>query len=185
MSRSTPSGQHLRYEASDTRAARFARVSIVLTSAEGPEELARCLECVRPHRERMGAELVVVTRDDPAPLREVDREARLITAPADAGIGDMRELGMRSATGDVVAVRADVDVGDGSWLLEFYSVTGATLPAATEPAVRRIDERVAASRAAVGGSRAVTVVPGLADAPPVESSSPLAPWERAPSAPRA
>lgn len=184
MSRSTPSGQNHRYDAHESRVSRFARVSIVLTSAEGPEELARSLDCVRPHRERLGAELVVVTRDDPGPLREVVREARLVTAPADAGIGDMRELGMRSATGDVVAVRADVDVGDGSWLLEFYPMTGATLPSATEPGVRRLDERVAPARAAVGGSRALNVLPGLADAPPVESPA-MAPWERAPSGPRA
>jgi hypothetical protein len=184
MSRSTPSGQFSQYDGVESRASRYARVSIVLTSAEGAEELARCLEYVRPHRERLGAELVIVTRDDPASLRDLVRDVRLIAAPADAGIGDMRELGMRHASGDVVAVRADVDVGDASWLLELYAITGVALPPATEPVAHWREERPPV-RAAVGAGRPRAVIPGLADLGPVEPASVVAPWERAQPAPPA
>ena len=184
MNRRSPSGQFLQFEAGEARASRYARVSIVLTAAEGPDQLARCLEYVRPHRERLDAELVVVTRDDPETLADLAWDARLIAAPADAGIGDMRELGMRHASGDVVVVRADIDVGDASWLLELYAITGVALPPATEPVVRRRDERVAA-RAAVGGVRPRPVIPGLADIGPVEPSPVVAPWEHVQAAPPA
>lgn len=92
----------------------------------------------------MRAQLLVVTRGplEPDTVRLLkSRDARVVEAPADFSRAAMCDLGMRLASGAIVAVRDDVDVGDARWLDAYQNVLRTPAPIAV-PASTMVDSLV-------------------------------------------
>ena len=84
------------------RISRSPRVTVVLITDEDTD-LSACVARLSSHCERSGAYGVIVTAAA-AGLDEsgLGRRVRLVTAPADAGRCELRQLAMQHADGDIV-----------------------------------------------------------------------------------
>lgn len=110
-----------------------ARVSVVIISRGTAAGLAQPLASFVSRCRDIDAELIVVraanelSSASPA-LHGVG--ARIVSAPADCTTADLREIGMREATGDIVTVRTEEDLSDTRWLHAFdrYSDTAGAVP---------------------------------------------------------
>ena len=147
-----------------------ASLSVVLLSTGDTHVLRGSILALAPRCKALGAELIVVGAD-----AEIARDARFhqfsdlrfVRASEPSTLPAMRDVGMAQASGDIVALREDVAVGDGSWLEVFARCVGVT-------------EGVAArSQAPVAGTDRPADLPRpVADAPAVPRSprpDPVAP----------
>jgi hypothetical protein len=110
------------------RAARAPRrgslplVSVVVASNHDWQVLQRCLAGVVDHCARVRAEVVVARA---AVGSDIDTLARMyptvgfVEAPATASMSQLRAIGMREATGDVVVFVEDIAEFDPGWLDTF------------------------------------------------------------------
>jgi len=106
-----------------------ASLSVVLLSTGDPHVLQGSISALAPRCKALGAELIIVGAD-----AEIACDARLhqfsdlrfVRAPESSTLARMRDVGMAQASGDIVALREDVAVGDGSWLEVFAYCVGAT-----------------------------------------------------------
>ncbi|MFN0181506.1 MAG: glycosyltransferase family 2 protein [Gemmatimonadales bacterium] len=95
------------------------RPSVVIASCRDRALLSRAVDAVRAQVEAHGAELVIVRAGgaaDVAAVRERCPNARVVSAPLDAGIPRLRGLGLAAAVGDPVAMTEDHCVPAPDWL---------------------------------------------------------------------
>lgn len=124
-SRTFESGQAL--ETPSGRAAHCATLSVILLSQGDRTDLERALGSITGHCRRLEAEIIVVRSamgDDAKLLNDAYPSVVFLDAPAECSNGEMRSLGMDHACGDIVALRDDAAVGDGTWLGVFDITVG-------------------------------------------------------------
>ncbi|MEO6444097.1 MAG: hypothetical protein ABIZ91_20530 [Gemmatimonadaceae bacterium] len=110
------------------RAPHCPSLSVVLLSTGDRTSLERALEAIAGGCRRLEAEIVVVRSrmlEDAAMLRAAYPCVLFIDAQHDASSLEMRDIGARNVSGDIITFRMDVAVGDGSWLGAFESTVGS------------------------------------------------------------
>ena len=110
------------------RAAHCPKLSVVLLSDGDRTELERALEAIAGRCRRLEAEIIVVRAqllDDVASLKAAYPCVVFLDAPRGTSSALMRDIGMNYASGDIVALRVDLAVGDGMWLGAFNSTVGS------------------------------------------------------------
>jgi len=110
------------------RAAHCPKLSVVLLSDGDRTELERALEAIAGRCRRLEAEIIVVRAqllDDVASLTAAYPCVVFLDAPQGTSNAQMRDIGMNYASGDIVALRVDLAVGDGMWLGAFNSTVGS------------------------------------------------------------
>lgn len=103
----------------DARGHRAPRISVVVASNRERALLDACLRSLLPQCRRLGAEILVTRPSDSGDLAIVRRGypgVRILAAPPQSTIPQLRALGMASAQGDIVAVTEDHCVADSQWL---------------------------------------------------------------------
>ncbi|HXF95970.1 MAG TPA: hypothetical protein VNI61_07685 [Gemmatimonadales bacterium] len=138
----------LRLEVNLSTAATTAKpsLSVVLVSRQDAAGMSAAVERLRAACREMQVELVVVRALRPGELARVPPGAdgvRLIAAPPEASVADLRRLGMTEAAGDIVAFTEETGALALDWTELFLRWTGelaGALPppgTATDPAGRR------------------------------------------------
>lgn len=117
------------------RNAARARVSVVIISRGTAAGLVQPLASFVSRCRDIDAELIVVRAANELSAASSALPgvgARIISAPADCTTADLREIGMREATGDIVTVRMEEDLSDTRWLHAFdrYSDSAGAVPTA-------------------------------------------------------
>lgn len=108
------------------------RISVTVAANRSPELLQACLASLVPQCTALGAELIVVRAGPATALGQLAREwptARVIAAPADASIPQLRGLGLQAATGDFVALTEDHCVAAPDWLSALVAAAGPDIVA--------------------------------------------------------
>jgi hypothetical protein len=141
-------------------------LSIVIVSTGTFEDLDRALMLTRAAVGDQGVEIIAVRADTMAdrilPAGFDLRGAEFVRAPSDADRPALSELAMRSVSGDIVAIREDVNVREAGWVAQYLQV------------VRQAEFYQSSHPLSALGELAA---PGPADLPPVAS-------ERRPRFPR-
>ena len=110
-------------------------LSIVVLSMGTESDLERAMAYVSGVTRRLGAELIVVRGEDDRRAQERlavvanARRFQLCFGEPGTSRAGLADLGMRSATGDIVAVREDNACLDGDWLRPFADRLAVTLDA--------------------------------------------------------
>lgn len=94
-------------------------ISVVIASNRAPELLDACLASLVGQCRRAKAELIVARAGDTpgiATLAHLNPPIRLIAAPANTSIPQLRGAGMAVATGDIVALTEDHCIADPHWI---------------------------------------------------------------------
>lgn len=110
------------------RAPHLPSLSVVLLSHGDRSELERALAAVAGRCRRMEAEIIVVresSKEDLATLGAAYPSVTFLSVPQGTSSAEMRESGMSTATGDIVALRQDGAVADGLWLEAFDATVGS------------------------------------------------------------
>ncbi|MCC6927933.1 MAG: hypothetical protein IT359_02970 [Gemmatimonadaceae bacterium] len=97
----------------------------MLLSDGDASALERALTCIASPCRRLSAEILVVRVDCPDQKRTLDAAypgVHFIDVDASSTLSERRELGISRASGDIVAVKIDGEVGDSSWLRPFERV---------------------------------------------------------------
>ena len=127
------------------RTATTASLSVVVVASPGVAaiDVARCLSVAT---RELGAQLILVGQgNEPAP-RATD-SAVYVRAPEGSSRAEMCDMGMRRASGAIVAVRDAADVGDGRWLDAYRSVLPAARKGAAAPVELLVMDSMDARRA--------------------------------------
>lgn len=93
--------------------------SIVVVSRGDFDALCACVERLEHSCARLEAEIIIVVQGtiaDSVSLQKRFTTARVVPAPADAGGGDLRGLGMLEAGGDIVAFTEDCQMRGEEWI---------------------------------------------------------------------
>ncbi len=109
------------------RAAYRPSLSVILLSMGNRRDLECALSAVAGRCRRMEAELIVVRAigtEGIGSLVDLYPSVTFLDAPADCADRELREIGMGFAEGDIVSLRLDGLVGDGSWLSSFHAMVG-------------------------------------------------------------
>ena len=99
-----------------------AKLSVVIISTGDANALARALTRLTPRCRELDAELLIIRASDeamPTTGTQSLTRVRFIAAPVDAAPSELRVLGMREASGDIVTIHDDHDLGDIRWLSAF------------------------------------------------------------------
>jgi hypothetical protein len=150
------------------RRSRHATLSIVLLSGAEPAVLDRALRALLPKSNELGAQLIVVCCEDgSAGSRhyELATHATVVNVPAESSSEAMRASGVAAATGDIVTLRRDADVGDAAWLDVFQVHVG--LPGAV-PDIRAAVTEMEVARPLSRGTVADKVSVGSGHGDPAE-----------------
>lgn len=120
------------------RVADAASLSVVIVASGTTDTSLRALGVLADVGAASAGQVILVSRETPD--RRVEsliarRGAKMVLADPGSTRAEMCDLGMKDATGTVVAVRDDVDVGDGAWLSAF----AALIPALGAPATADTD----------------------------------------------
>lgn len=110
------------------RAPHLPSLSVVLLSHGDRSDLERALAAVAGRCRRMEAEIIVVresSKEDLATLGSAYPSVTFLSVPQGTACAEMREAGMSTATGDIVALRQDGAVADGLWLEAFDATVGS------------------------------------------------------------
>jgi hypothetical protein len=117
------------------------RLSVVLVSRREAAGMAAAVERLQAACREMAVELVVVRALRPGELARLppgDDRVRLIAAPPDTPVHDLRRLGMAEATGDIVAFTEETGALALDWSELFLRWTGelagAMPPRTADPA---------------------------------------------------
>lgn len=101
-------------------------LSIVIVSTGTFEDLDRALTLTRAAVGEHGAELIAVRADTLAdrilPAGFDLRGAEFLRAPAGADRPALSELAMKNVSGDIVAIREDVNVRETGWVAQYLQV---------------------------------------------------------------
>lgn len=101
-------------------------LSIVIVSTGTFEDLDRALMLTRAAVGEHGVEVVAVRADTIAdrilPVGFDLRGAEFVRAPADADRPSLSELAMKNVSGDIVAIREDINVREAGWVAQYLQV---------------------------------------------------------------
>lgn len=127
-------------------------LSVILLSQGDRGDLERALVSIAGRCRRMEAEIIVVREallDDAKSLSAAYPSVTFLEAGEGCTGAQMRELGMQSARGDIVALRPDGAVGDGLFLEAFDQTVGTV----EEHEPVEIEVPLAVAMEAVAGDR--------------------------------
>lgn len=131
-----------------------ATLSVVMTSSRRGGTTLQAARVLAERCPTMQAQLIVVASGGVEPATSTLLEsvgATIVVAPASCTRAEMCDLGMKRASGSIVAVRDDADVGDGQWLDAYARI----LPCVESPVVAREPERTVLETQLVRGSQLV------------------------------
>jgi hypothetical protein len=121
VSRQSPVDSTIRLSRPPRRGGR-AKLSVVIISTGDANALAKALTRLTPRCRELDAELLIIRASDeavqPTGTQSLTR-VRFISAPVDAAPSELRVLGMREASGDIVTIHDDHDLSDIRWLSAF------------------------------------------------------------------
>ena len=114
------------------------KLSVVIISTGDSAALAKALSRLTPRCRELDAELLIVRASEdvmPATGTQSLTRVRFISAPVDAAPSELRVLGMREASGDIVSIHDDHDLSDIRWLSVFRRPLAVEVPSYSAIAV--------------------------------------------------
>jgi hypothetical protein len=101
-------------------------LSVVVVSSATSDGAIRAVRKLNEAARGLAAEVIVVAPATAAGLNSTVEQygAELVAAPVGCSRAEMCDLGMSRASGSIVAVRDDVDVGDALWLDAYRGLVG-------------------------------------------------------------
>lgn len=98
-----------------------ASLSVVVVSTGDAYALSAAIARLAPKCRELDAELLVIRTTDELSSGALHPNPglRYISAPADSSHADLRDIGMREASGDIICIRSDHDLDDVRWLAPF------------------------------------------------------------------
>jgi hypothetical protein len=132
-----------------------ASLSVVVLASGSAATAQSAAQAITAACEDLSAQFILVSQeDDPALATRIEGAgAEFVTAPRGSTRAEMCDLGMRRASGTIVALRDDVAIGDATWLDAYRSVIPRRPVATSLPSESLVMNTQVATRAALADVR--------------------------------